>query len=129
MSYDYTVTLITPAANSDTANKIARAFDPDIGGQNTFKIGYSNDGNEPITHYIAHTWARESFIDQINSIKEGNITLKNLVDSIYSERWSEETPPTKEECDEFWSSTIIEIDRNVKEVLTENNLQTINLKE
>lgn len=125
MSYPHTVTLITPSANQSIANRIARAFDTDSGGQFTFKVGCSSDGNLPITHYIANTWAQQSFVDQINGVKAGTLSLKALVDAAYSARWQEETPPTQEECDEFWDSAVIEIDKDWREVLTDNELQLI----
>lgn len=125
MSYSHAVTLITSAEDVAIANRIARAFDTDSGGQFTFKVGCSTDGNTPITHYIANTWAEQSFVDQINGVSDGSLLLKALVDAVYPVRWPDETAPTQEECDAFWAGTVIKIDRDWRAVLVENNLQSI----
>ena len=45
--------LIVPAAKQATANAISHVLDPDTGGAETFRMGYSADGIEPVTHYVA----------------------------------------------------------------------------
>lgn len=126
MTYSHTVTILIPAASLNSANRIARAFDPDSGGLLTF--GHANlsaSGQEPATHGITHTWARQEFVDLINGVNAGTLSLKTLVDDSYATRWPLETPPTQADCDAFWAGALIEIDKGWQEVLSAQGLQFV----
>ena len=68
--YNYSVSLIIPAANQLAANKLACALGFDVLPGNTFSVPLSSDG-ENVTHYGAHTYAEQSFVDMLNSAKAG----------------------------------------------------------
>lgn len=126
MTYSHTVTIIIPAAIIDSANRIARAFDPDTGGLNTFgSANLSTTGQVPATHCITHTWARQEFVDLISGVNAGTLSLKTLVDDAYATRWPEGTAPTQQECDTFWADAVIEIDEDWRAALEGQGLNLI----
>jgi len=126
MPYPHTVTLIVPLSQADAANRIARAFDPDEGGQATFGgVRLSPNGAEPATHTACHTAAKESFIQQIAAIQGGQATLHQLASAAYAQRWPGETPPTAAECEAFWGAAIITADEGWGSVLDSAGLKSI----
>lgn len=48
-----TRTVVIPASMLALANDLAKAFDPDSGGDKTFIVGLSATGSLPVTHYIS----------------------------------------------------------------------------
>lgn len=47
------ITIIVTAARRASANILAAALDPDLGGAETFTAGYSPTSGEPATHYVS----------------------------------------------------------------------------
>lgn len=70
MSYQYSVPMICPAADADAISTLAEALGH---GPNTMSVPLSSDGSEPATHYGAHAWARQQFIDVVEAGRNGDI--------------------------------------------------------
>lgn len=61
--------IIVPASSVGSANLAAQQLDP-VGGEQTFTVGLSADGNEPVTHYwcsVAMTVEQFAAVQQLQS--------------------------------------------------------------
>jgi hypothetical protein len=65
--WTYSIVMIAPAATKDGANAIAEALGH---GPNNFSATLSNDG-QTITHYGCRTQARQSFVDLLAGMGQG----------------------------------------------------------
>jgi phage-related tail fiber protein len=99
--WNHYAVLIIPIAQQAVGNRIGRALDPDIGGNQTFTLTASADGNLPATETLCGTACRESFLQTVQSLVDNNTplanraaALKQMVDADYTARWPEEVPPT-----------------------------------
>lgn len=70
MSYPYSVPMLCPAADAEAVSTLAEALGH---GPNTMSVPLSADGSEPATHFGAHAWARQQFIDTVEAGKAGEI--------------------------------------------------------
>lgn len=113
----HTVIMIIPAELLESANAIARALDPDTGGDRTFSVPLSADGSEPATHYAASTAAAESFVQTVLAVTAGQAELAALVAGDYAARWPGLAPPAAEACTAFLAAAVIVVDRSWGEVL------------
>ena len=116
--YSHTVTIKIPAALQAAANSIAAAMDPDSGGARTFVIGYGTDA-QTMTHYVAQTPARASFVQVVQGVIAGTVDLHALVAADYPARRPEEIPPTAAECVAFLAGADIRVDEDLSGLLTE----------
>ncbi len=120
MSWPHRVQMIVPIALIDTANAIGRALDPDAGGDKTFSIPLPDAANP--THYGASTAAAESFVQTIQAVMAGHISLADAVAADYAQRWPGITPPTAEQCAAFIDQATIRINVPWNDVLVETGL-------
>lgn len=75
MSTDWTlsIVMVVPAAQRDTANKLACALGHDVMPGRTFSVPLSSDGSEPATHYGCRTAAQQSFVDLLTAAGQGEL--------------------------------------------------------
>lgn len=100
--YDCAVRITIPENLRDVANKIAKSFDPDTGGDKTFDT-------EVIDGYIS---VNVPCVKELaDSFMYFNVMPEMLYDSVlrdYQTRWSDLEAPTLEECKEFCKFVLIE---------------------
>jgi hypothetical protein len=132
MSWNHYLVLILPIERQAVGNAIARSFDPDMGGDQTFTLTASADGNLPATKTLCGTSCRESFLQTVQALTDSNTplanraaALKQMVDADYSARWPEEVPPTLAECEAFLSGLAVYVDTSWDEALTHAGLSVI----
>jgi len=108
---DATVTNIEPIA----AN-IARAFDPDLGGDKSFNADteYQSlpDMEGVVTTITADvlttaTVCTSEFAEQAKYLLNRADNLYSTIQNDYAVRWAELTPPTQEECEVFINSILV----------------------
>lgn len=71
-AFTYSVSMIIPAESLDDARNLAWALGHDEPSLATFSAELSTDGTE-ITHYGAHTYARQEFIDILEAAQSGTL--------------------------------------------------------
>lgn len=118
MSNWISTTLIIPAAIADAANRLSAIIDPDTGGANTFAIGFSADGAEPITHYGTQSMMAPQYVE-----------LLQLGDSAYVQGALEmlateygRDMPTTEDCVAFTAAVIVRPGEDLMAVAAELEL-------
>lgn len=95
MKYDHQITITLPAALADIASAIARALDPDTGGDKSFML--SEDG---LTISVT-TPCTEVFYAQAQAMLADPALLHAAVAYDYATRWPDFTAPTLEQCEQF----------------------------
>jgi hypothetical protein len=132
MSWNHYLVLILPIERQSIGNAIARSLDPDMGGDQTFTLTASADGNLPATKTLCGTSCRESFLQTVQALSDSNTplancaaALKQMVDADYAVRWPNETAPTLAECEAFLSWIAVYIDTSWDEALNQSGLQVI----
>lgn len=125
MSWPHRIHMAIPADLLPLAQSISLAMDPDSGGDGTFSVPLSSSGEAPATHYGASSAAAQDFAQNVLDIISGIIPLSLLVESAYAERWPDKTPPTIEECEQFRSALLVEVDTLWKDFTDRNNLKKI----
>lgn len=128
-AYNHSVVFIVPIANVETARKVSRSLDPDIGGYEAFQSLASATGLEPATHAVYSTPCRESFLQTLNALTASAEVLKAAVDADYAVRWPGEIAPTLIECDDFLTSLQIHIDMTFDDAVSQAGLSMIELNE
>lgn len=93
MSYDNWLTITAPIELADTASKIGKAFDPDVGGEFSFT---EIDGL-----LVCSTPCTTVFKAQALALMGDADGLYQACLADYASRWPDLTPPTLEECEEF----------------------------
>jgi len=127
MSWPHRVVLIVPAHLKNTANQIAAALDPDLGGNKTFSIPLP-DVSAP-THWGAYTAAAESFVQTIQAVMSGQVSLVDAVAADYAQRWPDVIPPTAEQCAAFIDQARVRVNVPWNDVLVELDLLPDDTKE
>jgi hypothetical protein len=132
MSWNHYLVLILPIERQSIGNAIARSLDPDMGGDQTFTLTASADGNLPATKTLCGTSCRESFLQTVQALTDSNTplanraaALKQMVDADYANRWPEEVPPTLAECEAFLADLVVYIDTGWDEALSQAGLVVI----
>lgn len=93
--YNCLITLSIPEGLRTIGNSIARAFDPDVGGEYTFD-------SEAVEGTINVTFpCVQKFAEAMPFFKNFPDALYESVKRDYEQRWSEQTPPTLDECIQF----------------------------
>ena len=100
MKYDHQITITLPAALADIAASIARALDPDVGGDKSYRL--SEDG---LTISVT-TPCTEVFYMQAQAMLADPALLHAVVAQDYATRWPEFTAPTLEQCQQFLAAII-----------------------
>lgn len=98
MRYDHTITLTIDLSHLETAKRISRALDPDVGGYNAFQQR-SEDG----TRATYSTPCTESFATNAAMLLMVPEELLKVVEQDYFSRWPDLTPPSLDEIIAFCS--------------------------
>lgn len=98
--YTETLSITVPVGLSDIASSIARALDPDIGGDKSFHI---DEGGETISMTTSCT---PEFKEMALVLIRSPQGLHSLVKSDYDNRWSGIEAPTLEDIEIFCSSVV-----------------------
>jgi hypothetical protein len=132
MTWNHYVVLIIHIDQQSVGNAIGRSLDPDMGGDQTFTLTASADGNLPAAKTLCGTSCRESFLQTVQALTDSNTplanraaALKQMVDADYAARWPNETTPTLAECESFLSGLSVYIDTSWDEALMQAGLQAI----
>lgn len=101
MTYTTKITMSAPIELLSTCTKIAKAMDPDRGGENSFQVGD--------TEIYTSFWATKSFSNTLQYLSTHSVELYNYCVEDYNRRWTNLIPPTLEECEQFTSSISLTI--------------------
>ncbi len=66
------LSILVPAAFRDAANLLSCALGYDTNPGSTYSVKLSSTGSGEPTHYGAHTWATDAFVDLLTSALAGN---------------------------------------------------------
>ena len=94
-TYNHTFSIRLSADVAPIAAAIGRALDSDVGGDKSFVL--SEDGLTISTS----TPCTEAFYTQAQAMLTDPAMLHAAVSQDYSARWSDLTPPTLAECEQF----------------------------
>lgn len=96
------VILTIPAEHVDAANRLARLFDPDTGGADTFGVcALSPTGETPATHYMANTQIKAEYLPVLSDPEQALAALTALADEYGRE------PPTETDVQAWCDNAII----------------------
>ena len=119
MSYNRNVIIIIPEALKQVGNTIAKALDPDSGGDKTFSRQYTDGVN---TFYAVSIPCVDSFAQTVAAVISGALSLSVLVADAYASRFPGDTAPEEADCAYFLAAADIRIDAVFSEVLAEVGL-------
>lgn len=104
-------TLKFPVALIDIANAVARAIDPDTGGDKTFVLPPTKNAQGkaiPVPTEITKALPFfDSFAPQVEYMLGNADALYAFVSADYATRWPDLTPPTKAEVQAFCAGVVI----------------------
>lgn len=98
-TYTARVIITIPADMLPTGRAIARAFDPDVGGYDSY--AETPDG------WVVDTPCRQEFVAQAMYLISRPAALHAAVTADYATRWPDLTPPTLAECEAFCAKAVI----------------------
>ena len=102
MSHWTHVTLTIPAEHVEAANRLARIFDPDTGGADTFGVcALSPTGEAPATHYMASTQIKAEYLPMLSDPEQALAALTTLAEEYDRE------PPTEDDVQAWCDNAII----------------------
>lgn len=108
MIYDHSITLVVGLDQLETAKRISRALDPDVGGYEAFRQR-SEDG----TKAIYSTPCTADFARNAAMLLALPDELFGVVTADYATRWPEHTAPTPEEVNAFCADVECYVDTPV----------------
>lgn len=101
--YSKKLKLTIPVDFIETAKRISRAMDPDVGGYDSWTPDVEG---ENIVSYSTETPCTEEFYEQaVAMISDAEMTYQAVAFN-YSQRWGDLEAPTLEECQEFCSNVV-----------------------
>ena len=111
--YTHTLTLALPYTPelADIASRIGRALDPDVGGADSWsREVISTDGDEPVygDTLRCSTPCTEEFHAQALAMLANPALLHGAVAADYAARWTDLTPPTLGEVEQFSANLTLE---------------------
>lgn len=109
MNYTRTMILTVPVALIDVANKLAKAFDPDSGGEHTFQLPTSEESSVVQETVSASTPITEQLYEVAHYLLADAATLHASTLLDYETRWPDLTPPTLEEVVAFCDAVTVEL--------------------
>ena len=109
MNYTRTMILTVPVELIDTANKLAKAFDPDSAGEHTFQMPTSEDSSVVPTTVSASTPITEQLYEVAPYMLADAEALHASTLLDYETRWPELVPPTLEEVQAFCDAVTVEL--------------------
>ena len=96
------VILTMPVEHFDAANRLARIFDPDTGGANTFgACALSPTGEAPATHYMANTQIKTEYLPVLSDPEQALSALTALAEEYDRE------PPAEADVQAWCDNAII----------------------
>lgn len=90
--------IVVPLEHITLANAVARAFDPDTGGDCSFDTVRCGD---PATRAVCDTLLIEATANVFAQLQGNAPLLYQMCVADYSDRWPELTPPSAAECEQF----------------------------
>lgn len=109
MTYTRTMILTVPVALIDTANKLAKAFDPDNSGEHTFQLPTSEDSSVVQTTVSSSTPITEQLFEAAPYMLADAEALHASTLLDYQTRWPDLVPPTLEEVAAFCAAVQVEL--------------------
>jgi hypothetical protein len=96
------VNLTIPTSHAPAANRLARIFDFDTGGRDTFgACALSPTGEAPATHYMANTQMKAEYLPVLSDPERALAALTALADEYGRE------PPTETDVQAWCDNAII----------------------
>lgn len=121
MSYDHTITIAVPMTDYDIATIVGRAFDPDLGGAESFAIIRATDSQN--TEYaVTHTPCTEEFAGQSQYLLANPAALHAAISADYASRWTEMTAPTLVQVERFTAVALLAVDAGLDDALSSMGL-------
>lgn len=102
--YTHTLTIAVPLALVRVANRIARAIDPDSGGERSFDVlrATAAGSSEP-THAVCVTRVTTEMACEVAMVLGYSVAgLQHACAMRYAERFEALEPPTLAECSDFF---------------------------
>lgn len=125
-AYDHTAALILPVDLTDLGNRIARALDPDTGGDRTFgQLTASASGMAPASHVCTITACIASFARNTAYLLLVPDELYQVVAADYAARWPDLECPTLDEVTRFCEAAKCYVDTPLDEALAAEWLKLI----
>lgn len=106
------IVIVLPAALRESANRISRALEPDVGGYHVFD-SLSND-----THAIAQIPTCERYVQNFLAFYQDAPALHAFVAADYSARWTDFDPPTLADVEAFCNAVSCTVDPSEPEFLS-----------
>lgn len=103
--YTSSIFVAIDTAHLPIAQPIARAFDPDSGGDKSFDVIRATKSG--ITYAICYTPATPETVAGLGYFKAVPGALHGYVMQDYAERWGDLEPPTLEDCEAFRNAIIL----------------------
>ncbi len=103
------------AANLPIAQPIARAFDPDSGGDKSFDVIRATKSGT--TYAICYTQATPETVAGLGHFKTVAGALHDFVMQDYSARWGNLTAPTLADCEAFRAAIILQTGVSLSDAL------------
>lgn len=124
MSWDHSVVCIVPTPLNAIAAHAGRALDGDVGGAESFGIRASASGAEPATHLILATPCNADFAQAAPWLLDAE-ALWGTIQRDYAARWPDLAVPSLAKVQSFGDGCVLAVDRDLFEILAENNLKMI----
>ena len=118
MSNWISTTLLIPADILDAANRLSAIIDPDTGGANTFTIGFSADGSEPVSNYGTQSVMAPQYVQLLQLGDPAYVQA--ALEALATEYGRE--PPTTEDCEVFTAGVIVRPGEDLMSVAAELGL-------
>lgn len=118
--YTSSIFVAIPESMLPIGAPIARAFDPDSGGDRSFDvIRATKDG---ITYAICYTPAVPETVAGLGYLQAVPGALHGFVMQDYEARWGELIPPTLEECETFRTNLVLQTGMSFAESLAASGM-------
>lgn len=122
-NYTSSIFVAIPESMLPIGAPIARAFDPDTGGDKSFEgVRATKDG---VTYAICYTPAVPATVAGLAYFQATPGALHGFVMQDYEARWGELTPPTVEECEEFRTNIVLQTGMSFAEALEASGMTLV----
>lgn len=107
MSYTNKIKIEIPSGIYEIACSIARALDPDVGGEYSFGSKLQGELQEQPKSYSTETPCTAGFAEQVTALMQDPVVLHAVVQQDYASRWGELQAPTLEDCKLFCKLAVV----------------------